>query len=174
VTALFLGLLLAGACWAPPVDAAVIDPFREPACVWCPGNRGLEYGTAPGVQVRAVASGEVSFAGRVAGVGYVVVRHVDGLRATYGGIRSQLRTGMPVVAAMVVGITEGTLHFGLRRGGDYLDPAPFLGEAIGRARLVPLDGAAPRPVSGRRWRCARTVAPSPLSDSIRSGPQPLA
>lgn len=172
MTALLVGVLLASTCWAPPVDAVVIDPFREPACAWCPGNRGLEYGTSPGTAVRAVAAGEVSFAGRVAGVGYVVVRHGDGLRATYGGVSSQLRTGMPVVAAMVIGTTEGTLHFGLRRGADYLDPAPFLGVVAGRARLVPVDGAAPRPSIGRRWRCARTVVHTAGSDSIGSGRYP--
>src|SRR5688572_19084604 len=78
------GQALAGPCWPPPVEAAISDHFRQPACEWCPGNRGLEYATAEGDGVRAVSSGEVTFSGRVAGTGYVVVRHADGLRVTYG------------------------------------------------------------------------------------------
>ena len=35
----------------------------------------------------AVASGEVTFSGTVAGTRYVVVRHADGLRVTYGNLR---------------------------------------------------------------------------------------
>ena len=77
-----------GACWLPPVDAPVVDPFRPPPCTWCAGNRGLEYGTPSGVAVRAVAAGEVTFSGTVAGERYVVVRHADGRRATYGGLAS--------------------------------------------------------------------------------------
>ena len=33
---------------APPVAAPVVDPFREPPCAWCPGNRGIEYGPPAG------------------------------------------------------------------------------------------------------------------------------
>jgi murein DD-endopeptidase MepM/ murein hydrolase activator NlpD len=146
--------LLVASCWLAPVDAPVIDPFRAPACVWCPGNRGLEYGTAPGTTVRAVASGVVTYTGVVAGVGYVVVRHADGLRATYGGVSTdRFIVGQRVVARMVIGTTVATLHFGLRRGGDYLDPAPRIARLVHRARLVPVDGSAPRPLAPPVPRC---------------------
>ena len=36
---------VAAECWRPPVPAPVVDPFREPACRWCRGNRGIDYGT---------------------------------------------------------------------------------------------------------------------------------
>jgi murein DD-endopeptidase MepM/ murein hydrolase activator NlpD len=141
-------------CWLPPVDAPVIDPFREPACVWCPGNRGLEYGTAPGVAVRAVSTGTVTFSDQVAGTGYVVVRHADGRRATYGGIeRTDRAPGQVVVAGSIVGVTTGTFHFGLRDGERYLDPAQHLGRPVTRARLVPVDGSPGRPAPATRVRC---------------------
>ena len=151
---LIAGTAAADACWLPPVDAPVVDPFRPPPCAWCAGNRGLEYGTAGGTVVRAVAAGEVTFSGTVAGERYVVVRHADGRRATYGGLAgSSLRTGDVVAARGVIGTTEGHLHFGLREGDVYLDPAPLLGRLVGRPRLVPVNGTAARPAPPPRLRC---------------------
>ena len=81
------------ACLRPPVVAPVVDPFREPACEWCPGNRGLTYGAPAGTVVRAAAAGTVSFSGVVAGTRYVVVEHAAGGAA--GHVR---RAGVDVVA----------------------------------------------------------------------------
>jgi murein DD-endopeptidase MepM/ murein hydrolase activator NlpD len=151
---LVAGTVAADACWLPPVDAPVVDPFRPPSCAWCAGNRGLEYGTSGGTIVRAVAAGEVTFSGTVAGVRYVVVRHADGRRATYGGLAtSPVHTGDVVAARSVVGTTDGHLHFGLREGDLYLDPAPLLGRLVGRPRLVPVDGTAARAGPPPRLRC---------------------
>jgi murein DD-endopeptidase MepM/ murein hydrolase activator NlpD len=148
------GPALAGACWLPPVDAPVVDPFRPPPCTWCAGNRGIEYGTPSGADVRAVAAGEVTFSATVAGERYVVVRHADGRRTTYGGLASSsLRAGDAVAAGVIVGTTAGHLHFGLRDGDTYIDPAPFLGRLVGRPRLVPDDGTGARPAPPPRLRC---------------------
>lgn len=141
-------------CWHPPVDAEVADPFRAPSCPWCPGNRGIEYNSGPGEPVRAVAAGVVTFAGPVAGTFYLVVGHADGVRATYGGLTDvTLRVGDPVVRRMRVGTTVGRLHFGLREGDDYIDPTPFLGYLVGRARLIPTDGSPERPAPPPVLRC---------------------
>ena len=146
-------------CWPPPVDALVRDPFRLPPCTWCPGNRGIEYDTAPGVAVRAVAGGTVSFAGDVAGVRYVVVRLPDGRRVTYGQLAagpSGPGSGDRVVTGQVVGRTEGRLFLGLRAADPddtYLDPAPLLGRPAWPARLVPTDGTAAPPAPPARLRC---------------------
>jgi murein DD-endopeptidase MepM/ murein hydrolase activator NlpD len=158
----FLLLAVAG-CWLPPVDAPIADPFRPPACVWCPGNRGIEYATLPGVPVRAVAAGTVTFSGVVAGTTYVVVRLGDGRRVTYGGLDGvALRAGDVVATGHVVGRTAGPLHLGLREpavdgdtevGERYVDPAPFLGRLVGRARLVPTDGTPRRPPPPPRLVC---------------------
>ena len=112
---LFASLVLSS-CLLPPVTAPVADPFREPACPWCPGNRGLTYDVAAGTPVRAAAAGTVTFSGSVAGTFYVVVEHADGLRATYGELAgSHLDAGDVVVAGAIVGPSAGGLHFGLRR-----------------------------------------------------------
>jgi murein DD-endopeptidase MepM/ murein hydrolase activator NlpD len=142
-------MAVAAPCWQPPVDAPVADPYREPACRWCPGNRGIEYRTRPGTPVRVVAAGRVTFAGSVAGERYVVVRHADGRRATYGNLASvAVGQGDAVVARSIIGVAARSTHFGLRRGGTYVDPTPYLGRPVTVARLIPVDGtpaAPPRP-----------------------------
>lgn len=148
-------LFVAGVCWLPPVDAPVADSFRPPACAWCPGNRGIEYATPPGVAVRAAATGRVTFAGTVAGRHYVVVRHADGHRVTYGNLRTTTwETGDAVVAGTVVGRTAENFHLGVRAGDTYLDPAQFLGRLVRRPRLIPSDGSAFPPAPPPVLRCA--------------------
>jgi murein DD-endopeptidase MepM/ murein hydrolase activator NlpD len=125
--------------YRPPVVAPVADPWRPPATPYGAGNRGVEYATEPGTEVVAPADGTVSFAGPVAGRGYVVIGHADGIRTTLGGLeRIDTVAGARVVAGQVVGLAAGPLHFGARRGSAYLDPTTLLG--TGPARLVPRSG----------------------------------
>lgn len=129
--------------YRPPVDAPVIDPFRPPPQPWLPGNRGLEYATAPGTVVRAIGPGVVSFAGPVAGSLHVTVTHPDGLRSSYSFLAAVRATvGTTVAAGDVVGLAADRLHLGVRRGDRYLDPASLWGRRVsgGRVVLVPLDG----------------------------------
>jgi hypothetical protein len=145
--------MFAAACWEPPVAAPVIDPYRPPACPWCPGNRGLTFGTSPGADVRSVAAGRVTFVGPVAGTVYLVVELANGWRVTYGNLTEiTLGHGDAVVAGMLLGHTAGEFHLGLRdrheAGADaYLDPTPHIGVWRQRVRLIPSDGspAAPAP-----------------------------
>ena len=144
----------AAPCWSPPVAAAVTDPFRQPACAWCPGHRGIEFGTAPGTPVRAVATGHVTFAGSVVGTVYVVVRHGDGRRVTYGNLESEAYdVGELVVRGQLVGRAAGRFHLGLRVGDRYVDPGPYLGRYVRQPRLIPVDGGAPNPAPPPRLRC---------------------
>ena len=161
ITALGLAFVLAvpipagaGPCWRPPVEGVVSDPFREPPCPYCAGNRGLEFRVGSQVIVRAVASGTVSWAGSIAGTTHVVVRHRDGWRTTYGRlVTASLRAGDVVVAGAAVGRASRVFYFGLRSADGYVDPAPFLGELRSRPRLVPVDGRVARPAPPARWRC---------------------
>ena len=157
------GVAHAGQCWQPPVDAAVADPFREPLCTWCPGNRGIEYATHAGDVVTAVASGRVTFSGTVAGRVYVVVQHADGKRATYGNLADRLSLRGDVIAAgAVIGHASDAFHFGLRDGERYVDPAPFIGRLVGVTRLVPTDGVTPAPPAPQRLVCS---AATPVGNS---------
>lgn len=146
------------ACLLAPTDAAVVDPFREPPCPWCPGNRGLEYGTAPGDPLRAMSDGVVTFAGVVAGTLYVTVAHDPAplRRSTYGGLaRSLVAPGDRVTAGQIVARAAGPTLVTVRSPGPggvevYVDPAPLLGRPSWRPRLVPRDGTP-----------ARAAAPGP-------------
>ena len=141
-------------CLVPPVDAPVTDPFRMPSCRYCAGNRGIEYGPDPGSPVVAVADGTVDFAGPVAGTRWLVVRHADGRRASYGHLASlAVAVGDRVRAGQRLATTTDRFYLGLRDGEDPVDPTPLLGRWRHRARLVPVDGTPARPAGPPRLSC---------------------
>jgi len=124
--------------------ATISDPFRQPSCDRCAGNRGIEYSTKPGTPIIAGASGVVSFSGVVANKKYLVIKTAAGRRLTYGSIlTSDLRIGNSVVVGQIIGTTSNTLYFGLREsmalGDIYVDPAMYLNQNnqfLSRALLV--------------------------------------
>jgi murein DD-endopeptidase MepM/ murein hydrolase activator NlpD len=124
--------------YTPPVDAPIVDPFRPPPEPWAPGNRGVEYATAPGTPARAAADGEVVFAGPVAGELHVVVLHADGLRTSYSFLASvAVHRGDRVRRGQPVGTTGSSFHFGARAGDAYLDPTRLFGDGPPEVHLVP-------------------------------------
>ena len=138
-------VLLVAPCYRAPISSPVIDPFRAPACSYCPGNRGLEYQPPTGSPVVAAYSGVVRFDGVVAGVRYLVVVQADGRTATYGRLATVfVAAGARVEAGESLATTTTRFFFGLRQGDRYVDPSPFLGVARFRPRLVPIDGNPPR------------------------------
>ena len=125
--------------YAPPVDAPVVDRFRPPATDFGPGNRGIDYATGRGDEVRAASGGEVVFAGLVAGSRHVVVLHPDGLRTSYSFLEGlTVAVGDTVDRGDVVGVAARQLHFGVRAGERYLDPEALLGGAAPVVHLVPV------------------------------------
>jgi murein DD-endopeptidase MepM/ murein hydrolase activator NlpD len=158
LVAVVLGLAPPGTgtrpCWSPPITGQMTDPFRAPGCLWCPGNRGIEYDVQAGLPVRAVAAGTVTFSGAVAGERYVVVELRSGWRVTYGRVDSTtLRAGDTVAHGSIVARSSDRFYFGLRIDGGYVDPAPYLGVEVGRRRLVPTDGRPARPAPPPSVRC---------------------
>jgi hypothetical protein len=127
-----------------PVDGVVVDGFRPPTSPFGPGNRGIDYATAPGAAVRAAADGVVAFAGSVGGAQHVTVRHADGLRTSYSFVASvTVAVGKPVRRGDVIARSSGHLHFGVRAGATYLDPEALLTGRAQHLRLVatpPDDG----------------------------------
>lgn len=146
---------VAATCLRPPVDAPISRAFEQPPCPWCAGHRGITFAAVPGTPVTAAAAGTVTFSGVVVDIRYVVVRHGDGLLATYGGLRSTpLTEGDRVAAGALVGRTDGELYFGLRSDRDtYLDPQPHLGELVVPPYLVPTDGSTGRERPEPHLRC---------------------
>ncbi len=141
-------------CLRPPVEAEVVDPFREPPCPFCPGNRGIEYGPAEGTPVVAAEAGRITFAGLVAGTRYVVVDHGDGWRTTYGKLATvAVRLGQSVTTGERLGTSSAALFFGLRQGETYVDPTGRLARLVARPQLVPLDGEHRRPPRPAKLVC---------------------
>jgi murein DD-endopeptidase MepM/ murein hydrolase activator NlpD len=169
--------------YAPPVDAPVVDGFRPPASPYAAGNRGWEYETPVGTTVAAAGDGTVTFAGQVGPAFAVTIRHADDLRTSYSQLGVVLvQAGDQVRRGDPVGRATDRLHFGVRRGDVYLDPATLFAPVRGRARLVPLrrarSGARRTPAGplaaatlARRPPCRRSPArPRAVRQYTRSRP----
>lgn len=147
--------------YEPPVSAPVVDAFRPPAHRYGSGNRGHEYDTGRGDTVRAAGRGRVGFAGSVAGRLVVSIDHPDGLRTTYTGLASiAVRRGDEVAGGATVGSAGGRLHFGVRAGRAYLDPAALFDQPD-RVHLV----------RTRRWPARDLVRTRSESVVARHGPR---
>ena len=135
-----------GYVWPLAPRPAVARPFEPPPFKYGRGHRGVDLGGGPGQTVLAAGDGVIAFAGPVAGRGVVSVDHPDGLRTTYEPVAVSVGAGDAVAAGTPIATLEvghlgcgqpACLHWGLRRGEDYLNPLSLLG-AI-RIRLKPVD-----------------------------------
>ncbi len=177
--------------WRWPLNPVpvVVRAFEPPPDPWGAGHRGVDLAGRPGQPVLAVAAGTVAFAGQVADVDVVVVRHGD-LRSTYQPVVASVRPGDPVASGMTLGtlssrgshcLPEACLHLGAKHGRDYVDPLGLLADQP--IRLKPLD-AAPAPLImhpvdlSRATARAQTITGSAPSSGARvslavGGPQPF-
>lgn len=124
--------------------------FDPPPQPWAPGHRGVDLAASPGATVRSAAAGTVFFAGMVAGRPLVSVSHAGGLRTTYEPVQPSVVPGQRVAPGDPLGtLLPGhpgcpagatCLHWGLRRGTEYLDPLTLVG--LGRFRLLPVSASA--------------------------------
>ncbi|MHC5560045.1 M23 family metallopeptidase [Kocuria sp. U4B] len=163
--ALVLGLVLgppggaAGGSWAWPLSPrpAVVGDWSPPAQRWHRGHRGVDLAAGTGAVVRAPADGTVSFAGRVVDRPVLTLDHGGGLRSSFEPVESTLRRGDRVRRGQAVGTLRGRdhcvpgdcLHWGVRRGEDYVNPLGFVG-VLWPSVLLPVPGAlraAPQPPS---------------------------
>ena len=133
------------ALWVRPLDGGVTRPFDPPPDRYGAGHRGVDLAGAPGSAVLAAGDGVVVFAGVVAGRPVVSVDHAGGLRTTYEPVDAVVGAGQPVARGTVLGTlaaghagcpVEACLHWGLRRGEDYLDPLSLLEPP--EVRLLPM------------------------------------
>ena len=131
-----------------PTKLPVQDQFRAPLCIWCSGNRGIEYRTQPGTVVSAAASGVVVFAGVVAGTNYVVIKTFrtietqSNLLVTYGRMRLiAVTSGTVITAGQSIGTAGESLYIGVRIDGQYTDPQQCAGLGMsGKPRAVLVAG----------------------------------
>ncbi|WNV74441.1 murein hydrolase activator EnvC [Geodermatophilus sp. DSM 44513] len=137
--------------WSRPVDGEVTRAFDPPPDRYGPGHRGVDLAGSPGSPVRAAGDGVVVFAGMVAGRPVVSVEHAAGLRTTYEPVDPVVGAGQPVGRGTVLGTlaaghvgcpVAACLHWGLRRGEDYLDPLSLLEPP--EVRLLPMGAPLTR------------------------------
>lgn len=98
-------------------------------------NNGIDIGAAPGVPVRAVASGKVDFRDWLAGYGNcVILNHGAGYYTLYAHLSEVLvAVGQEVEAGAIIAETGDTgslkgpmLHFEVRQGSRAMDPLGWL------------------------------------------------
>lgn len=132
--------------WPPPT---VETPFSAPPSEYGAGHRGVDLAGRSGQTVRSALPGTVSFAGRIAGRGVVVVQHGD-TRTTYQPVTATAPVGTSVTAGGAIGTLDlvgshcfprACLHWGWLRAEVYLDPLGLVGAV--RVRLLPLGGLPP-------------------------------
>ena len=124
----------------------VVAGFDPPTDAWGAGHRGVDLLGRRGQLVHTALPGRVSFVGRIAGRGVVVVDHGD-TRTTYEPVAEAPRVGTTVSAGDRIGRLEAVgshcwprvcLHWGWLRDEVYLDPLLLVG--AGPVRLLPLTG----------------------------------
>lgn len=150
---LLLLLLLLSAVRAPEASAAVVPTwpvsarphvvraFDPPAQRWLPGHRGVDVRAGVGTAVLAPVDGTVTFSGRVVHREVITVQEPGGRRHSFEPVSRGLAVGTRVrrgeqLAVVAAGhCPGGCLHWGVRVGGDYVDPLGLLPRP--RAVLLP-------------------------------------
>ncbi|EHR60059.1 murein hydrolase activator EnvC family protein [Saccharomonospora cyanea] len=117
--------------WPLEGRPSVVRTFDRPPGPYGPGHRGVDLAATTGQDVLASSEGIVVFAGRVAGRGVVSIDHDGGVRTTYEPVVWKVSAGERVYGGQAIGTVaaghpgcpvEACLHWGVRRGSDYLDP----------------------------------------------------
>ncbi|WP_224049057.1 M23 family metallopeptidase [Arthrobacter sp. NicSoilB4] len=137
--------------WSWPLSPrpAVLRAFDPPAEPWLSGHRGVDLQAADdGARVTSPAAGTVTFAGVVVDRPVITVDHGNGLRSSFEAVRSDLKPGTAVAEGEVLGwILPGhctpapCVHWGVRRGDEYLNPLAFVTDLRPSILLPPLDPA---------------------------------
>ncbi|MCE5288966.1 MAG: M23 family metallopeptidase [Nocardiaceae bacterium] len=131
--------------WPLPAPHTVVRGFDNPTQNWLPGHRGVDLGTVSDISVRAAGAGRVVFAGNVGGKPVVSIEHRNGLRTTYEPVAAIVEAGSLVEPGQPIGVVvpghpdcaaTACLHWGLRRGNEYLDPLELVTPR--QVRLKPL------------------------------------
>jgi len=125
----------------PTTPVQVVRPYVAPAHAYGPGHRGIDLAAVGAV--RSPADGVVAFAGTVVDRGVLTIDHGNGLVTTFEPVATELSPGDPVARGGEVGrvaagghADPGTVHFGVRLQGEYINPLMLLG-GVPRAVLLP-------------------------------------
>jgi murein DD-endopeptidase MepM/ murein hydrolase activator NlpD len=131
--------------WPLAPKPKILRAFDPPDQPWMSGHRGVDLRAAfDGAAVTAPESGTVSFAGVVVDRPVITIDHGNGLRSSFEPVESSLAAGAPVSKGDIVGtVMTGhcgqvpCVHWGVRRGGDYVNPLSFVAD-LRPSILLPL------------------------------------
>jgi murein DD-endopeptidase MepM/ murein hydrolase activator NlpD len=158
-----------------PVADVVLRRFERPAHRWSRGHRGIDIAAAAGTPVLAPADGVVTVSRTVVDRDVLTIEHPDGLRSSLEPLTDGVPEGTIVRAGAVVGTVDSgahceaaeCVHWGVRRGTEYLDPLSLLPGASPVVLLARnADGDSPErnlssgrspegwPAGGASRRCA--------------------
>lgn len=160
--------------WPLAGTPRVVGRFNPPDQRWEAGHRGVDLTANVGDQVLSAAAGMVTFAGRLAGRGVVVVDHGE-VRTTYEPVAASVATGQQVSMGEVVGtletgshcMPESCLHWGLKQGDHYLDPTLLGGST--QVRLLP-ESAEDEAARRAAARALVAISASDISAADATGP----
>lgn len=127
----------------PIVPFTVTRPFDPPAVKWGSGHRGVDIAAAVGTPIFSPAPGIVTFAGHVVDRMVITIKHTSGLQSSFEPISAPVAVGTQVNTGDVIAhVAPGhhpdveCVHWGVRLGKVYLDPASLLGKTP-RVVLLP-------------------------------------
>ncbi|MFJ6536547.1 M23 family metallopeptidase [Paenarthrobacter sp. NPDC091711] len=133
--------------WSWPLSPkpSVLRTFDPPDKPWLSGHRGVDLGPTPdGAPVTAPSDGVVTFAGVVVDRPVLTIDQGDGLKSSFEPVTSELKAGDTVRKGQLIGSLEPghcssatCLHWGVRRGEDYVNPLGFV-EDMRPSILLPL------------------------------------
>jgi murein DD-endopeptidase MepM/ murein hydrolase activator NlpD len=126
----------------------LVNDFAPPSVRWGAGHRGVDLATDAGAAVIAPSAGVVTFSGFVVDRPLVVITHADGLRSTLEPVAESPPVGTSVTSGTAVGVVPDAaqshcapvacVHWGVRRGTEYIDPLALVG-AVEPIVLLPLE-----------------------------------
>lgn len=126
----------------------VLHEFVDPGPAWGAGHRGVDLSLPASSEVLAPGAGTVTFVGAVVDRPLLVITHPDGLRSTLEPVVTDHAPGSRVEEGAVVGVLAPEpsthcapahcLHWGVRRGEEYVDPLLLLG-VVEAVVLLPWD-----------------------------------
>lgn len=136
--------------WSWPLSPrpSVLRAFDPPARPWLSGHRGVDIEAAfDGAPLLSPAAGTVSFVGTVVDRPVITIDHGNGLRSSFEPVASSLTAGAAVAEGEVLGQVQAghcgpahpCLHWGVRRGEDYVNPLAFVMDLRPSVLLPPLE-----------------------------------
>lgn len=135
--------------WPLSPEPSVLRAFDPPAKPWLSGHRGVDLQSAANAaQVTSPEAGTVTFVGVVVDRPVITIDH-GGVKSSFEPVESTLAAGTAVSKGDVIGTVHTghcgntpCLHWGVRRGEEYLNPLSFVRD-LRPSILLPLTARGP-------------------------------